>query len=680
MTRPTLDVTFGPEDAARVPDCLLEGVAVLASLLGQEVLEDVGEKVQIRRQGGFCGLDVWLFLWLYFSSGLTCGLRKFWKVLGPVSRLVGPVMGRKKLPSPASVSRALDSVEHELLRPRASWLLAGVAGIDELLGHPVVQSYDANGEGWHVFDVDPTVTTLRHRALPSGEDLPAPRRRSEHTGAPGYSGRKRGDIQFRRVTTQHAGSGAWVHAHLAAGNGDGVVDLERALDAVAETVDRVGHTRSRVLVRMDGEYGNVPWFTACRERKLPFITRLNRPALYEDPDVLARLRAAIWRPVPDSRSGPQRAATDLGVLTVLPGKKTRRPDGTTYEPVTVRVVAAIFPKSGAAKRGRTIDGWQVELFAVDLPADAWPAADAMSAYFGRAGEENRFAQEDREFGLDRIISYHLPGQELATLVGLSVWNLRLVRGFQLERPPEVRPVQQLRRNEVDERVPQAWPRDPVLQHTLEGLDWNSLLQHKPGWRWDTEASEIHCADGRPMTLTSVRPGEHASGRTGIIFRRPTGGCDDCTERTDCFHSNRPGAAKHAQFAVPTALAADLRERLVRVRTAGPSRIAPVDTLPGKRAVLHSLFLPASARQAFGSVSLRATVHIQVELPDDKPVLRLVARDDADRQRRRCTRADNMARFALPDGAKVLVQVQAAPVYQRLWGDTGQTKTAVGDSS
>jgi hypothetical protein len=199
MTRPTLDVTFGPEDAARVPDCLLEGVAVLASLLGQEVLEDVGEKVQIRRQGGFCGLDVWLFLWLYFSSGLTCGLRKFWKVLGPVSRLVGPVMGRKKLPSPASVSRALDSVEHELLRPRASWLLAGVAGIDELLGHPVVQSYDANGEGWHVFDVDPTVTTLRHRALPSGEDLPAPRRRSEHTGAPGYSGRK-------RATSRSAGS------------------------------------------------------------------------------------------------------------------------------------------------------------------------------------------------------------------------------------------------------------------------------------------------------------------------------------------------------------------------------------------------------------------------------------------------------------------------------------------
>ena len=31
----------------------------------------------------------------------------------------------------------------------------------------------------------------------------------------------------------------------------------------------------------------------------------------------------------------------------------------------VRVVASIFPKEGKAKRGVTLDGWQVELFAVD---------------------------------------------------------------------------------------------------------------------------------------------------------------------------------------------------------------------------------------------------------------------------------------------------------------------------
>ena len=48
---------------------------------------------------------------------------------------------------------------------------------------------------------------------------------------------------------------------------------------------------------------------------------------------------------------------------------------------------------------------QVELFAVDAPADAWPAPEAVAFYFGRAAEENLFSQEDREIGLDRILSY-----------------------------------------------------------------------------------------------------------------------------------------------------------------------------------------------------------------------------------------------------------------------------------
>src|SRR5690606_4196631 len=115
------------------------------------------------------------------------------------------------------------------------------------------------------------------------------------------------------------------------------------------------------------------WYTACRARRLPFITRLNRTNLYEDPEVLALLRSATWHHVPDSRCEPQRSAADLGVLTLTAAKATRRPDGKPYEPVAVRVVACIFPKTGEAKRGRTIDGWEVELFAVDLPEDAWPA-------------------------------------------------------------------------------------------------------------------------------------------------------------------------------------------------------------------------------------------------------------------------------------------------------------------
>ena len=151
---------------------------------------------------------------------------------------------------------------------------------------------------------------------------------------------------------QYSGSSAWIHAHQSLGNGEGVIDFER---------------------------------------EIPFITRLNRPKPYEDPDILARLRAAKWHLVPDSGAGPQRSAADLGILIVAPGERTRRPDGSRYDSVELRVVASIFPKTREAKRGRTLDGWQVELFAVDLPADAWPAPKAIAACFGRSAQENRFA-------------------------------------------------------------------------------------------------------------------------------------------------------------------------------------------------------------------------------------------------------------------------------------------------
>ena len=393
MARGSVHVTYKPIDLTRIPDSLTEGVALLMVLAAKGIVEEVGDRLHIRREGGYGGLDVWLLLFVFFTTGANEGLKAFWEdTLRPHVLQVAAVAGRRGLPSPASASRALSAVEWELLRDVASWLLVGVSQIDEVLRHPVARTRDARGQDWHVFDLDPKVKTLRQRALPEDEDLPEPRRRAEHTGASGYSGRKRGELQFRRTTVQHLGSGAWIHGHLSAGNGEGVVDLERGLDTVVQTNERLDHPLDRALVRMDGEYGNVPSFTACRERGLPFITRLNRPKLFEDREVLARLRAATWYAVPDSKSGPRRYATDLGVLTVSPGERTLRPDGGSYEPIDVRVVASIFPKTGKAKRGRILDGFQVELFAVDVAADAWPAPEAVAAFFGRAAEENRFAR------------------------------------------------------------------------------------------------------------------------------------------------------------------------------------------------------------------------------------------------------------------------------------------------
>ncbi len=350
----------------------------------------------------------------------------------------------------------------------APWLLQELPLIDDLLRHPAVQTLDANGQPGHVVDFDPTKTVLRQRGLPHDHDLPQPDRRSKDTAAPGHTGRKCGNMVFRKNIAQHAGAGTWMHLHLSKGNGNSTDDLRLALTTAGQTFQRIDHPRARTMFRFDGEFGYVPDFTACRENHQPFIGRLNRPKLFEDTAFLARIRAAIWYEVPDSRSGPRRAAAELGEWTIKPGKQTRRPDGRRYEPLTTRIVASIFqPASGKAKRGRMLDGWQIELFAADLPVDAWPAPEAVAAYFGRCGtQENRFAQEDRELGLDRIFSYHLPGQELACLVGLMVWNLRLVMGFFADPPPVERPAQRLRQAVVDERVAADWPRDPVVAAEL----------------------------------------------------------------------------------------------------------------------------------------------------------------------------------------------------------------------
>jgi len=679
MPRGSVHVTYAPVDLTRIPDSLTEAVALLVVLAASGVVEEVGDRLHIRREGGYPGLDVWLVLFLFFASGAAQGLKAFWQdVLRPHVLQIAAVAGRRRLPSPASLSRALSAVEWELLREEASWLLVGVSQIDEVLRHPVVRSRDSLGQDWHLFDLDPKVKALRQRALPEDDELPEPRRRAEHTGAPGYSGRKRGELQFRRTTVQHMGSGAWIHGHLSAGNGEGVVDLERALDTVVQTCKRLEHPLDRTLVRMDGEYGNVPSFTACRERELPFITRLNRQKLYKDREVLALLRSATWYAVPDSKSGPRRRAADLGVLTVHPGDRTRRPDGGSYQPVEVRVVASIFHNTGKAKRGRSLDGYQVELFAVDVAADAWPAAEAVASFFGRAAQENRFAQEDRELGLNRIFSYDLPGQELATLVGLSLWNLRVANGFKEDPPPVERPDQPLRCAPVDDSIPAGWPRDPVISDGLGELDWSALLESRAGWRVEPATGELLCEEQRPLTLTSVRAAEHAEGRTGIIFRRPSGGCQDCSSRPGCFQSVRTQSPKHAEFAVPSCLASRLRERLAHVRSPPdvPAAIDPIEAEPGSHAVQDSLFLPAMARQVFAARFAQATLYVEVDLPEAKPPKpRLVALDAAERQHRRKTWTQNLQRYALPEGATVRMTVAGSDSLREMIGEYRRSTVA-----
>ncbi len=680
MTRPATNVTVTNQPVHRLPDWAAEPVALILSLKARDLLDSVADEVRVRREGGYAGFDVFVFLLFYFAGRISKGIRLFWEDdARSHATSLGAVAGRKRLASSSALSRALADAEFEHTRRFGPWLLRTAAGVGAVMRHPAAQTYDTTGQAWHTFDFDPTVHALRHRALPDGDDLPAPRRRSAASAAPGYSGRKRGDVQLRRSTLQHSGSAIWLDVQVAPGNGDNRAELARALDVAADVMDELDAPRSRGMFRADGAFGHVPGITAARKRQLAFLSRLTRPDLLDQPEVREHLTSATWTYVPDSGSGPRRSATDLGLVTLTAAAQVLQDDGSPFEPVTARVVVSRFPTKKGRGRGRAIAGWRYELYVADgLEPDAWPAAEVVAEYYGRAAEENRFGQEDRELCLDRIFSYHLPGQELATLVALFVWNLRVGRGFELDPPPEVAPPQPPRARSVDERHLEAESRvdsevmrgSPAnatstpgsgtvttddaagvltkaidhLKTELEALQWPRLLARRPGWSWRTEDQGIRCPQGETLTFTTVRVEEEGGGRGRLHFRGPKGVCHRCALHEACYLTAGPSSVKQLAVVIAKADAEALRNAQGRLRslrgrkwrsplvktkgmtepvdaTPSPSESSKLkvqfpdaERQPGMLTVVDPLLLPATARRTFHRATQPMDILVDVRLP------------------------------------------------------------------
>ena len=81
-----------------------------------------------------------------------------------------------------------------------------------------------------------------------------------------------------------------------------------------------------------------------------------------------------------------------------------------------------------------------------------------------------------------------------------------------------------------------------------------------------------------------------------------------------------------------------------------------------------------ARQVFAERFERGTLWVEVMRPPPAPTRpRLVAVDVADRQRRRKTWEQNLARYALPEGAEVHIEVAGTPVLRQMIGEPIQPR-------
>ncbi len=133
--------------------------------------------------------------------------------------------------------------------------------------------WDRQGRRYIVFDVDATRQAARQRALPCDPTLPPPRRRLDAVCAPGYTGRKRGEVVRTRTVALQMHTRQWIGTYAGRGNGDYRSELTSALQSITTYLKRFVLTPEVALVRLDGQYGDAVAMAQLLKVGVYFVTR-----------------------------------------------------------------------------------------------------------------------------------------------------------------------------------------------------------------------------------------------------------------------------------------------------------------------------------------------------------------------------------------------------------------------
>lgn len=676
MAQHDLAVRDGRDDATHLPDWATQFVILASELRRRGWLDRIEQLLRVARQGGYVGLDIFAVLLALFCwprpDRRTRALKAFDSACSFCRSQLAAVLDRRKWPGQSAVSRFLAVV------PAGSMLLQAGAemlrmGIGPLASRADAQARDTLGEGWHVLDFDPTVLAIRQRALPEGDDLPEPVRRVCAIAAPGYAGRKRGELQLSVGALQHAGSGLWLQTMAQVGNPTVSIMLAAMLPAARAWLTEARQDVARAVVRADGAAGNIPSLKAFVDQGLHFLTRLAWYPLLELPAVRAHLAEARWVEVPDSGSGPKRQAAELGVWPW----QGRLPDDAPEGLAQARLVVTRFASDKKRGAGRVQDDWQYELFGTDLDARAWPAAELAQLYFSRASLENRFAQGMAELGLDKLFSMSLGGHWLVVLIGLFVWNLRTILGAERAALP-VQDAPQVPRQETVVTAPPPQPTSsepaPVPPETaqpaqapapgsllarLAGRNWRKIEARHPGWKWQPQCGLL-CPAGLVVPPHKLRD-------RALIFRTRERDCLQCPQRQQCFGDVKPNrlerevAVSVSDLGITRAEVTAGRHALPRpvspIPTSAPAWAPPAHVQAGPWQAQPPLLVPSVLRAGLIQAVLGATARILLqgdEPPPRKPAG--LASSAGHRQHRRLTWKQRLALNALSEQARVEVRL------------------------
>ncbi len=114
---------------------------------------------------------------------------------------------------------------------------------------------DRAGNSWVIFDIDGTREAARQRALPQTKELPPASRRLDEVCAPGYTGRKRGQVVRTRTVVSQAHSYHWLGSFGNRGNGQYRVELRQGEALIMRYLTAHQLPQAHALLRLDGQYG-----------------------------------------------------------------------------------------------------------------------------------------------------------------------------------------------------------------------------------------------------------------------------------------------------------------------------------------------------------------------------------------------------------------------------------------
>jgi len=414
-----IEIQTSPLDRASVPAWFAEVVMIAHHLATQGLLEAFTQQVRLVRGrfGSYEPIDFLGLLIGYAISGERT-LADFFERVAPFAAAFMALFGRRCLPHRSSLSRFLADVDRPCLEAFRA-LFEQHSFLEGWTSETIGGIFDRQGRRYLVFDVDATRQAARQRALPCGVDLPPAKWRLEAVCAPGYTGRKRGEVVRTRTTALQMHTRQWVGTYAGKGNGDYQEELARALRAITAYLKHFALPKDVALVRLDGAYGDATVVAELLRTGISFVTRWRGYLLLESPRIQLVLAHGPTAIVTRRNSGEVVELFDGGWLDL----------GENASHVRVMVARHAAPAPGKhIPVGKRVGEWVYELFITTLGAEGFLVEDVLDLYQGRGAFEAVLADEDVEEDPDRWCSSTECGQELWQIACQWVWNLRLALG------------------------------------------------------------------------------------------------------------------------------------------------------------------------------------------------------------------------------------------------------------